>query len=188
MEKRRIKSKVIASVVTLLVLGLLVFAGPAQAFSISLDIPETTAEQGKKIELTATVKIDSGEAYDIDHLVLVLTGPETIECAFDITGKMKAGVNEMCHGINIKKIPLPQIEKGYGYGYSYGYGYTEQELTYEITLHTQKFKVGTYETSFLVVMANGDELSQDGLPITIEPKETGKITEAPSQENKGKNK
>ena len=176
-------NKVIASVVTAVVLGLLVYAGPAQAFSLKLDFENTEAEQGKKIELTATVDIDSGEALDIEEITLVLNGPEKVECTFDITGKMKSGVNEECHGINIKKIPYPQIEKGYGYSYSYNYGYgITEDLVYEITIHTQKFKVGEYETE-LRIAVNGETFSEPGETIKITEKLKGQEKHEQQEQN-----
>ena len=169
------KRKIAAGSVTIIVLLTLIFAGPAQAFSLSLDFENTEAEQGKKIELTATVDIDSGEALDIEEITLVLNGPEKVECTFDVTGKMNSGVDEECHGINIKKIPYPQIEKGYGYsyGYNYGYGITE-DLVYEITIHTQKFEVGKYETA-LKIAVNGDTFSEPGETIKITEKRKGAV-------------
>ena len=193
-------NKILASVVTIVVFGLLVFAGPAQAFEISLNIDNPTVEQGKKMEITATIDIGADENVPIDELELVLDGlvnesgyePETVVCSFDITGKMKSGVNDACHGINIKKIPYPQIEKGYGYGYGYGYdfgygyGYSGK-LTYEITIHTQKFEVGKYQASFAAVI-DGKTVSSDVTPIEITEKVKGndkKSTEESSNENEG---
>ncbi len=181
-------NKIIASIVTVAVLALLVFAGPAQAYSLNLEFENTEAEQGKKIEPTATVDVESGEALDIDEIVLILDpvgDRETVECSFDVTGKMKSGVNEPCHGINIKKIKKKKIQ-GYGYNYGYGYGYgVTNDLVYDITIHTQKFDVGEYDTQ-LKIIVDGSEVVQDGETITITPKQKGKEHQEKNQEQETK--
>ncbi len=179
------KNKIIASMITIAVLGLLVFAGPAQAYTLSLDFENTTAEQGKKIQLTATVDPEGANPTEIDEITLILTPEQgdTIECSFDVTGKMKSGTNTECHGINIKKTPQPKINQNYGYnyGYSYGYGYGSSELVYEITIHTQKFSVGKYNTQLKVTVDNS-EYTEDGEKITITPKLKGKEHQEQNQQ------
>jgi len=171
-------TKGIAGIITVFILAVLVMSGPADAFTLGLETDNETVEQGKKIIFTASVDINAEENLPIEYLTLILDGPETVECSFDITGKIKSGVNDACHGINIKKIPKTKIDYGYGYqkeyhyGYNYGYGYTEQTLVYEITLHTQKFEVGTYQTSLNVVM-DGSTYTEAGPEITILEKVKG---------------
>ncbi len=170
------KRKITAGAVTTLILVLLIIAGPAQAFTLNLQVDNDVVEQGKKITFTASVDINSGENIPIEELVLILDGPEHRECVFDITGKMKD--NWECHGINIKKLPYPQIQQGYGYryGYShgygydfgYGYGYTDN-LEYEITLHSQKFEVGGYE-SYLKIKTENKKFTEKGPDFEIKNK------------------
>ena len=176
------QNKIIASIISLFIITILILSGPASAFNLGLNIDgDSSVEKGKKITFIATVDINSGENIPINELVLVLDGPEHRECVFDITGKMKdgsgsgSGSGTECFGINIKKIPGPSIDNSYGYGYAYygygynfgyGYGYTEQELEYEITVHTQHFVIGTYNTN-LNVLINGKTFSKKGSQFII---------------------
>jgi hypothetical protein len=172
------KRKITAGAVTTLILVLLLTAGPAQAFTLNLTADKKVAEQGKKITFTASIDTMSGERIPIKEIVLILDGPEKKECSFDVTGKMKPGINDPCHGINIKKHP-PNKNKGYGYrygyyhgyGYDFGYGYgTEDSLEYEITLHSQKFETGKYK-SYLKIKAEGKEFQERGSDFQIKKKE-----------------
>lgn len=168
------KRKIAAGAVTVLVLFLLLAAGPARAFTLNLNADKDVVEQGKKIIFTAFIEISSGEALDIDEIILVLDGPEHRECSFDVTGKMKSGMNAECHGINIKKLAYPKIEKGYGYGYGYSYGYgITEDLEYEITLHSQKFDPGAYKTS-LKINSEGKEFEEQGPDFEIKEKKQEK--------------
>jgi hypothetical protein len=180
---RKTSSKIFAGLISTFILGMLIISGPAQAFILSLDAEADSDgdfifDKGKKVVFTATLDIESGENLPVDELRLVLDGPVKKVCVFDITGKAKSGVNDECHGINIKKIPLPQIDNeygygngnygygyGYGYGYNfgYGYGYTEQKLEYEITIHTQKFSPGVYQPIFEVLI--GDKTFSNKGPV-----------------------
>ena len=178
------KRRITAGAVTTTILILLLVAGPAQAFTINLQTKGTSeVEQGKTITITASVDINSGENIPIQELVLILDGPEHRECTFDVTGKIKSGTNTECHGINIKKTPQPKINQNYGYnyGYSYGYGYGSSELVYEITIHTQKFSVGKYNTQLKVTVDNS-EYTEDGEKITITPKLKGKEHQEQNQQ------
>ena len=178
--------KIIAGILTIAILSLIIFAGPAKAFILGLTIDgDSEVEQGKKIIFNATLEIQSVDKYlPVKELRLVIDGPETRICRFDITGK-KIGNESGCHGINIKKIPLPQIEKGYGYSYGYdnsygygygydfgyGYGYSEQTLSYEITIHTQHFLSGNYESQLKALIGDKTFESKDKPKFTIKDKE-----------------
>jgi hypothetical protein len=183
---RKNSSKIFAGLISTFILGMLIISGPAQAFILSLDAEADSDgdfifDKGKKVAFTATLDIESGENLPVDELRLVLDGPVKKICVFDITGKSKSGVNDECHGINIKKIPLPKIDNeygygngdygygngdyGYGYGYNfgYGYGYTQQKLEYDITIHTQKISPGVYQPIFEVLI--GDKTFSNNGPV-----------------------
>ncbi len=177
------KRRITAGAVTTTILILLLVAGPAQAFTINLQTKGTSeVEQGKTITITASVDINSGENIPIQELVLILDGPEHRECTFDVTGKIKSGTNTECHGINIKKTPQPKINQNYGYNYGYynghnynfGYNYgITSDLQYEITIHTQKFSVGKYNTQ-LKIKTQNQEFSNQGTSFEITQKTTNK--------------
>jgi hypothetical protein len=209
---KRNSVKIIAGVATLFILTILVLAGPANALNIELDLKsdKDKVRQGKKIEFTASVQVEQGDELP-DEVTLILYGEEDFNktCSFDIAGKTKSGVNDGCHGINVKMISKKKFghhkhdhnhthdhdhgdgykhdsdndcdhhdhdhgesykhdhdkdcghdhdhDGGYGYddiynyGYGYGYGLGPINITYKITLHTQKIPVGNYTTELEVV-------------------------------------
>ena len=160
------KSKIFAVLFTALVIGLLVVAGPAQAFSLSLDVDKTRPEKGELVTFTAEINIESGETLPIELLILELNGPEKISCTFDVDGNPLTE----CRGIKIIKTQDSEYGYGYDYNFGYGYGYTEGKLSYSIELDTSYYKIGSYTTK-LKVRIDDEIFSQQGSSIKIRPPE-----------------
>ncbi len=167
-------SRIIAGILTLAIIGLLIFAGPAQAFVLGLTADKEDVKKGETITFNATLDIQSMDKYlPVEHLELHINGPESVVCKFDINGKI---INEEgCEGMEIERIYFNsenylgygygygygqensygygyEIDYGYGYnfGYDYGYGYgygaggKEINLIYKITLDTISYEAGDY--------------------------------------------
>jgi hypothetical protein len=159
--------KIIASVLTVVILSLILFAGPAKAFVLELDTDKTSLTKGNDISFNVTFEIQNTDQYlPIQALQLELVGPTSSVCEFDVDANIISG----CEGMTIT--PISTVNKGYGYGhgydsatgygydfgygYGYGYGYeVEMFLEYTITLNTANYNVGNYES--ILTASIGDE-------------------------------
>ena len=179
------KPKIIAGILTFIILGLIIFVGPAKAFVLELNTDKNSLIKGEKIIFNASIDIESVDKYlPIKTLKLNLHGLSPLTsldvCEFDIDGKPISG----CDGMIIKKISEANAygygygygydnsygygyDFGYGYGYGYGYGQGESELTYEITLDTINYDAGDYESWLETVIGNQIFKSKDKPTFTI---------------------
>ena len=141
-----VSSKLIAGIIVIGVLSLLIFSGPAEAYILSLTGTNTDVLQGEKINFIATVDNQMNNEAPINYITLKLTGDKTYSCDFDIQG---LPINENdCKGITI--VPLSNNSGSCSYGYN-GYGYSGTcNLKFNITLDSNKFGFGEYETKLIV--------------------------------------
>jgi len=160
LKNKQPSAKIIAGIFTIFILGLIIFAGPAKAFILNLDLADGSQDEvdkGELINFTATLEIEDVDQYlPINSLMLNL-GSKT--CVFSINGEIVSG----CEGVSIEKISGSfgagygygygydnsygygyQYNFDYGYGYGYGYGIGATELVYEITIDTEYFSPKTY--------------------------------------------
>jgi len=156
---------------TLLILTMLLLAGPVQGFTLNLNLNDNSPTQGDKITFTAEIEIPSGGQLPIEYLILELNGIETLSCKFSPNGTILS----VCKGITITQNSNSNSNYGYGYGYGYfnqnnnfgyGYGYQSGKLTYTITLDTNEYKTGTYATALKLKI--NSLFTQQGPPFTIE--------------------
>ena len=159
--------KTISFLITIFVVALLIFSGPASAVEIGVkNISDTSPVVGDSVTFQVYVDIETNERVPVQNLTLHL-GDST--CSFDVDGNNLTA----CSGLTITNIlkydnygPLvlygygygydgsqytttnTSFGLGYGYGYGYGYQYTggtyEAELTYNVTWNTTDFSTGTY--------------------------------------------
>ncbi|MFA5173576.1 MAG: hypothetical protein WC438_00155 [Candidatus Pacearchaeota archaeon] len=164
------KEKSVAVILTFFVLGILLASGPADAFTISLNIPNNEVVKGKTINFTSSININDYENLPMDYLLLELSGPEKVSCKFLPNGTIISG----CKDIKIDLLESPGYGYGYGYGqynnlsynFGYGYGFSDGKLMYNFTMRTIHYTFGTYKTSLKVVI-NGNEFSNKGKNIMI---------------------
>ena len=168
-KENKLSIKALSLGITILIIGLLLLSGPAQAFTLNLTADKTEVGKSEKIIFTAKINLENTDQnLPVKNITLILAGPVKKQCVFDITGKAISG----CFNINIKKIN-PTESYGYGYGYNnntnhdFGYGYgINQNLEYEITIHSQHFTPGTYTTSLKAIIGN-KTFTQSGSDIKI---------------------
>lgn len=163
--------KGLSFVVTSVIIFLLILSGPAQAFSLSIDLSKyVAADDLDSISFLLSVDILNGENVPVEELNLNIDGPETINCKFFVNGSVVIG----CDKIQIDLIDRKHY--GYGYlngeynnvsnswGYGYGYGYQaglNGKVTFNLTLNTSGMTIGDYETIFRIV-AGGDIFEKFG--------------------------
>ena len=173
MLKKRHLTKLYSSLMTIMILGLIIFAGPAQAFSLNIDISNTTPVKGDITTITAELNINSEERLPVENLTLELDGPTQLSCHFFPNGNIISG----CNDIIITPLSTSSYTFGnqtgnfsnttYNFGYGYGYGYNIQEkLSYKIELNTSNLNLGVYETTFKVKIGS-EEFSQKGEDIIV---------------------
>ncbi len=169
--------RAISLILTVFVVGILVFAGPARSFELKLDSNKNNVNSGEKVKFNAEIDINESEILPIEEIEIELNGPEKISCRFNLAGDVLSG----CKGMDIKKKQEPKTVFGYGYGYfGYGYGLTKGKLSYDIEINTSEYKTGSY-SSELKVKIGGKIFKQEGNNLTIEEnkKETKKLDEDP---------
>jgi hypothetical protein len=179
-------SKIIAGILTVAILGLIIFAGPVKAFVLGLDIDGSdSVDKGENIKFIATLNIENMDKYlPVKELYLFFN--DGMVCTFEVDGTEISD----CSGITITPILIDLNENsgygygygydsdygygydfdyGYGYGYDYGYGGKEINLIYHITLDTENtnYPIGTYESQLKALI--GDEIfkSKDKPEFTI---------------------
>src|SRR3989338_1405721 len=161
-------SKLVASVFTFSILLIIVFMGPAEAYTLSLTSSSINVDAGAQISFEATLKIDNQELLNVSYFVLRLTSlntsiPEVI-CNFNPDGTIIGS----CPGIQI--IPVSSIPWGYGYGYDgygygYGYGYGTGEFKYNIIFNTTY--TTSYNTYLSFVTGSGQTFETTGNTIIV---------------------
>ncbi|MFA5724190.1 MAG: hypothetical protein WC979_08090 [Candidatus Pacearchaeota archaeon] len=155
--------KIIALVLTGLLLFILIFSAPAKAYVLNVSADKTEVSRGGDISFNTGISVSSSENSNIQNLVLELVGlngAKTYSCVFDVNGAILSG----CSGMTIIKTS----DLGYGYGYSYGYG-SSGTLGYKIILDTTDYSTGDYRVK-LNASINGNPYSQEGQIITINNK------------------
>ena len=168
----KINSKIIAGIITISIVAILFYTGPASAIKLGLEIPQKLVQSGSLINIMPSVEIESFELAQIDYLEIKLNGPnnKNILCKFYPNGSVISG----CKDIKIEKINLIDNASNFGYGYGYrytdslgyGYGFSAGFLKYNITIDSDDLSVGNYSTELSVII--GDKTYNfDGDDINI---------------------
>ena len=108
MQKGGMHIRLLAVVTTLLVLFLLIIAGPANAFSLNIFVSNTTPNIGDTVSFTTTLDIESGERLPVEFLTLNLFGPVNISCEFNPDGSVISG----CDNIQIQPFASASFTNG----------------------------------------------------------------------------
>lgn len=180
-DKKSVRTRVLSAVLTIAIIALLLAAGPAEAFTLSLIPDRSSVQTGESITFTASLDIESGERLPVEYLELVVGGE--ITCRFSPSGEKISGCASLTiepmvgadytEGSRQGEYDGAQYNFGYGYGYGYGYGSQTQKLSYNLTLDTTAMSPGEYTTTLRAKMALSSEVfeSEDGT-ITIHGAQT----------------
>jgi len=155
------KSKLIAGSITLLIITILIISGPANAFTIGFSILNSEVNKGEAIGFSVSIDISDNENInDIGYILLEIK--KASSCKFSADGTILEG----CDGMSIEK-NFANLSFGYGYGYG------PKKLEYDITLNTENYVPGTYQT-YIYLSVNGK----------LNEKKEGRITIRRSSEMK----
>jgi hypothetical protein len=176
----RYKNQVISGVVSIALVALLVFAGPASALNFSIDGLQNVYYRNQPVEFTATFDINSNQQVDVNSVSLELGRPGNSPnaqwstlCVFDMHGNSISG----CQHVNVTLISN-STNNGYGYGYGYGYGNGDRKLVYKIVIDrehpeltvkrhsvrlTADTSAGTFQIRDEFTISNGNPTNPKGI-------------------------
>ncbi len=175
-------SKIVASVITLSIITLLILAGPAGALVLNLDnFSNSNPTQGTSVSSSFTITINSNERMGFPNPIgIFMDGSSSALCSFSVDGSSSDCASK---GITVSLVSSSTdygYGWGYGYGYSYGYGYqngySKGILTYQITLDTNQFSVGTHSIKLMVNTGDSHIYSSNEKQITINARSGGGST------------
>ncbi len=166
---------IVSILLTILVIGVLLISGPAQAVTLGItDLSTSTPDEGSDVSFTISVDIADGERIPVQYLTLTI-GSDS--CQFAIDGTEQAG--DLCDSVSITQTveSQPYSEYDYSanmYGYDtgndinytfgpgYGYGYDAvipQELEYDVVWTTSSVSENTAYTVQLDAYADNGVVS-----------------------------
>lgn len=107
---------------TVVIVLMLIFSGPAGAVYVGVDIEKTEFNSSDDfVNFTVWVNIESGERIPVQNLTLNITGPTNESCMFYLNGTNISGCS------NVTITPISSVGNGsgtlYGYDWNDGYGY-----------------------------------------------------------------
>ena len=188
------QNKTLSGIITLLIVGLLIIAGPVDALYLGLSGFKTTPYSfGETINFLGEIEINSNEIVNLQNVSLEVN--DEIVCTFDILGNNLT----VCEGISVGSI-LNTASYGYGYGYnsfekgwnggnsssnagnwtgqSYGYGYGYRgngELVYNISIKTPQSYLRIPGNNDLKLISNTENqlFNSKTEKIVIQPQNSG---------------
>ena len=147
MEKKGFtKPQLIAGILTLTIISLLIFLGPAQAFIVNMNISDTLVLIGDAINFIISANTEEGDNISSAILFLNITGPQNASCSFTTNGTPVPS----CPGFSIIKMEGSDDPFGYGYGYLTG------NFKYNVTIDSGILVPGRYTAQFSALV--NDEL------------------------------
>lgn len=159
--------KILSAVISLILVGMVVAAGPASAFSLGIKkVGSNYVPIGELAKAEIGIKMKNGDQYvpvnKISFQIIPLQGYHgegDLYCDFDVYGNPLTD----CEGITV--IPS-DVNVAYGEGmaqfqnenfnFGFGYGVTD-DFGYRLVFDTNKYKVGNYDGQFRVYVGPENE-------------------------------
>lgn len=124
-------SKIISGILTLMILGILLFSGPAKAITLGItDISSTTPNEESIVYFLAKIDIHTNDRIPLTNITVNIknSNANVIDtCTFNLTGTELSDSNST--------FVIERLHSNYNYsssmsGYGYGYGYDSSSGTY----------------------------------------------------------
>lgn len=185
-------NRVFSVILTLIVIGLLLFSMPVKAFDLSLSAPSNSnPTQGEIITFSANVTISNAEIVPLESIKIVFKNSLGVyeNCTFNLSNNSETS----CSFLNVS-FSEEDVSHTYGYstaefnstnyywGYGYGYGYTYSPnlgnavYSFDFSLNTSGLDVEQYEVWLVAVTeaTNTDvtEFASNSFEFTIEEANT----------------
>jgi len=124
-------SKIISGILTLIIIGILLFSGPAKAITLGItDISDTTPNEESTVSFLAKIDIHTNDRIPLTNITVNMknSNANIIDtCTFYLNGTELSDTNET--------FVIEKLHSNYNYsaslsGYGYGYGYDSNSGTY----------------------------------------------------------
>ena len=125
------------------ILGMIIYAGPANALIVEMMLSKNDYEE--TIKLNLNIEADDNELVKIEEIVFHLKNFHQTKCRFSLEGEIIEGCE------NIEIIARNRSEYGYGYGYGYGYNLGKNFFEYELTINSSNLLPGKYSAEFIII-------------------------------------
>ncbi len=171
MKKRGWEDKrLLAAFLTIVILGVLVFSGPAQAITLGLSrIGSGNPSEGDTLTFSGKVDLHTTDAINLQAITVLIDPTPTdslvnaYRCKFYLNGSAFSDNNAICD-ISITNISSDYASLGEGYGDAYGYAYkfsTEVTNTSNFTFnngYTYGYKSGYGYDSYNTALGSTSEI------------------------------
>ncbi len=144
---KKIFPKLIAGFISIVIISLLIFLGPAQAFILKVSVSDNFNVIGEPITFTLSTEIQESEILNIEFINLTLQGATPVSCSFLANGTK---ISPCPNVISIDKLSAPNTTFGYGYGYTFNQGI----LKYLVVLNSSNFLPGEYNVYYTIITAS----------------------------------
>ncbi len=123
-------------VLTIVILSILIFSGPANAITLKIERTDGTSNpyEYDKVKFKAIVDLHTNDEIPINSIdILIDSTPDddfrdATRCSFYLDGTPFSNNSDICD-ITIDSIKTNYNSLGYGYGYGHGYGFTSSNKT-----------------------------------------------------------
>lgn len=197
------RSRVLSVVLTLIVIGTLLFSMPVKALELSLSSPsDSTPTQGDIITFSANVTISDSEIVPFESMKIVfkdssgnyenctfnLSNASSTTCSFlDVTSSEE----DTAYGYGYGSAEFNSTDYYWGYGYGYGYAHSpglgDAIYSYEFSLNTSGLDVDEYEVWLVAVTEETNtsvtEFPSSSFELTVEEAETESSTTSNRRES-----
>ena len=134
------KQRGLSLVISVLIVALLIFLGPAKAVLVGFAITNPVPDPGESVFLDYFFKVEDTETINLHNFTLIIIGPLNQTCSFYPNGTKI----DSCPGITITQ--TDPGNQSFGYGYGYGYNYLPGTLKFKIAINTTSLPSGEYNT------------------------------------------
>ncbi len=141
-QKNQKKSFLASTFITLIIVSMLIFSGPAQAISVLILGLQDKYTQGSSVKFQIEIDINDVDKYvQVSNVSLEMEGPVKKSSTFLLDGTKVAGDDN----ITIEPFLIPRtVDYGYGpgFGYDFGYGYGNNNFGYGYGYGNNNFGYG----------------------------------------------
>ena len=196
-------NRIISVMLTLIVIGTLLFSMPVKALELSLSSPsDSTPTQGDVITFSANVTVSDTEMVPFESMKIVFkdSSGNYENCTFNVSNAssttcsfldVTSSEEDTSYGYGYGSAEFNSTDYYWGYGYGYGYEYSPGSgnavYSYEFSLNTSGLDVDEYEVWLVAVTdatnTSVTEFSSSSFELTVEEAEVEPSTTSDRRES-----